>query len=79
MPIDFPNMQSLERCAEVHKFRKPLPDEEEPAYRTALADHVKSIDLVESFEIRNKVGWDQFSKAQNEGMLRDLGLNFLRT
>ena len=67
MPMDFPNMDSLKRVAKCHKFRQPRPNEAEADYRGALANHVQPRDQVESCEIRNKVGWDQFSPAQNRG------------
>ena len=44
-------------------------DEAEADYRNALADHVQPRDYIESLEIRNKVGWDKFSPAQNMDML----------
>lgn len=59
MPRDFPDMDSLVGAAKRHKFREPAEDESEGVYRMQLADHVQSIDLVESMEIRNKVGWDK--------------------
>ena len=74
MPMDFPDMKSLKLAAEVWKFRKPNFDETEQQYRTALADFVAPKDLIESCEIRNKVGWDRFTKAQNDDMLRRRGL-----
>lgn len=70
MPMDFPDMQSLVRAAKDHGFREPREGEGEAAYRTALADFVQPRDFVESCEIRNKVGWDRFSEAQNLDMLR---------
>ena len=69
MPMDFPDMKSLIRCAECWKFRAPLEAETEDRFRTALADFVQPKDLVESCEIRNKVGWDRFSDGQNADML----------
>lgn len=74
MPMDFPDMKSLTQAAELWKFRKPNKDEIEAEYRTALADHVQPRDYIESLEIRNKVGWDKFSKDQNKDMLRRKGL-----
>lgn len=59
MPRDFPDMASLTRAAKQHKFREPVEGESEAVYRDQLANHVQSIDLVESLEIRNKVGWDK--------------------
>lgn len=73
MPMDFPDMKSLVSAAEVHKFRKPQPLESEAEYRKALADHVQPIDLVESMEIRNKVGWDKFNQDANADMIRRAG------
>lgn len=66
MPMDFPDMDSLIAAAEVHKFRAPFEGEDEATFRSALANHVRPIDLVESEEIRNKVGWDKFSEEQNK-------------
>jgi len=42
MPMSFPDMDSLTRAAEVHKFRPPVELETEEEYRNALADHVAS-------------------------------------
>jgi hypothetical protein len=64
MPMDFPDMKSLCRAAEVHQFRQPNPNETELGYRNALADHVKSRDFIESEEIRNSVGWDKWNDSQ---------------
>ena len=69
MPMDFPDIKSLEMAARVHKFRKLAKGETEEQYSTALADHVAPRDLIESEEIRNKVGWDQFTDKQNEKMI----------
>ena len=68
--MDFPDMDSLKRCAECHQFRAPLPDETEDEFRVQLADFVEPIDFIESQEIRNKVGWDKFSPEQNFNLLR---------
>jgi len=70
MPMDFPDMKSLEMAAEVHKFRQLNEGETEEQYREALADHVNKIDFIEGEEIRNKVGWDRFTDKQNKAMLR---------
>lgn len=64
MPMNFPDMRSLERAAEVHKFREPLPDESETHSRQALHDHVLPIDRVESFEILFGIGWDKWTDTQ---------------
>jgi len=74
MPMDFPDMQSLKNCAKVHGFRQPMEGESEPAYRTALADHVQPRDMIESMEIRNKVGWDRFTPEQERDLLKRKGL-----
>ena len=74
MPMDFPDMRSLEFCAEVHKFRSLQEGETEDDYRTALANHVEPIDFIESCEIRNGVGWDKFSQKQNISMIRRSGM-----
>ena len=59
MPRDLPDMQSLTRSAENHGYRPPSEGESEQAYRSALADFVAGVDLIEAAEIRNKVGWDK--------------------
>lgn len=69
MPMDFPDFNSLKSAATIHKFRQPLKNETEDQFRTALANHVQPIDMIESMEIRNKVGWDRFTAAQNNQML----------
>lgn len=69
MPMDFPDMKSLERAADVWQFRKANDGETESAYRTALADFVQPKDLIESMEIRAKVGWNKFSAKDNLEML----------
>lgn len=74
MPMDFPDFKSLKRCAEARKFRQPSDGETEEEFREALADFVEPSDLVESCEIRNKVGWDRFSDRQNIDMLGRSGI-----
>ena len=69
MPMDFPDMRSLEFCAKAHKFRKPMKDEKEEDYRELLAEYVESRDFVEAQEIRNKVGWDKWDATQKRDML----------
>ena len=66
MPMDFPDYESLKQNAKMHKFRDPLEDEPEDAFRFALANHVEAVDFVEAQEIRNKVGWDKWTAKQNE-------------
>jgi hypothetical protein len=70
MPMNFPDMRSLLKEAEVTKFRSPNTGETEDEYRSALADHVERIDFIESMEIRNKVGWDQWNEDQRLDMLQ---------
>jgi len=72
MPMDFPDLKSLAVHSKMitPNFREPEENETEEHYREALADHVQPIDFLESVEIRNKVGWDKFSKEQNNDMLR---------
>jgi hypothetical protein len=72
MPRDFPDMDSLIRVAECHDFRPPADGESEDAYRSALADHVQPRDYIESLEIRNRVGWNKFTAAQNLDMITRL-------
>lgn len=64
MPMDFPDMRSLERAAEVHKFRDPLPEESETNFRQALHEHVLPIDRVESFEILFGIGCNKWTERQ---------------
>lgn len=73
MPMSFPDMKSLIRAAEAHHFRGPNLDETEEEFRKALADHVEPIDLIESCEIRNKVGWNQWNTPQQVDMLHRSG------
>jgi hypothetical protein len=75
MPMDFPDLRSLEVAARVHKFRPLDKDETEESYRSALADHVSTVDFLESEEIRNGIGWDRFSKQQNLDLLKRKGFN----
>jgi len=69
MPMNFPDLDSLQRVAKVHGFREIKPDEKEDEYRNALADHVASRDFIESQEIRHKVGWDKWDEKQKRDML----------
>jgi hypothetical protein len=70
MPMDFPDMQSLKDAAEVHKFRQPTKGETEADFRSALADHVKLRDFVESEEIRTGHGWDMFTSSEEQAAAR---------
>jgi len=69
MPMDFPDLKSLESAAKVWKFREIKKDETEDEFRNALADFVSKKDFIESQEIRNKVGWNKWSLEQNKDML----------
>lgn len=64
MPMNFPDLKSLIRAAEMWKFREIEPEETEDNYRNALADFVEPKDVIEAQEIRNKVGWDKWNKLQ---------------
>ncbi len=64
MPMNFPDMRSLEITAEVHQFRQPEKNEAEADFRKALAEHVISRDRIEAFEILFGVGWDQWNDEQ---------------
>ncbi len=75
MPMNFPDMKSLQRAAELHKFREIQEGEGEEEYREALADHVVSRDPVESGEIRYGVGWDQWTDQQKRDHLIRIGLS----
>lgn len=75
MPMDFPNLDSLKKAAEVHKFREIRTDETENEYRNALANWVASIDFIESEEIRNSVGCNKWNKKQKKEILRRSGLS----
>lgn len=70
MPMDFPDLKSLQMAAELWKFRPINEGESEDAYRSALADFVEPNDFVESQEIRNKVGWDRFTPDMAAGMVK---------
>lgn len=72
--MSFPDFDSLKFAAKVHNFRDCKADESEDEYRAALANHVNEIDFIEGEEIRNKVGWDQFTPEQNFDMLKRRGM-----
>ena len=69
MPMDFPDLESLKRAAKMWKFREIEKGETEDSFRTALANFVADKDLIESQEIRSKVGWDRWSDDQNNATL----------
>jgi hypothetical protein len=75
MPMDFPDMDSLKLPAKAHKFREPTEGETEINYRTALADHVEPMDMLESMEIRSGKGWDKFNyNEENDLLVRSMGI-----
>jgi hypothetical protein len=73
MPRSFPDLDSLENAARVHKFRQRHEDEDESNYRDALANHVRDVvgDVVESMEIRTGKGWNAFNEVDNALLLLD--------
>lgn len=71
MPMDFPNLQSLKDRAKSRNFRNCKDGETEDMYRQAFAKYMDSIDMVEANEIRNKVGWDKWTKGQKLVSLLD--------
>jgi hypothetical protein len=70
MPMSFPDMKSLQRAAQVWKFRGPEHGESEDAFREALADFVQVKDSVEAMEIRTGKGWDSWDKSQEQDAMR---------
>lgn len=70
MPMDFPDMQSLESAAKVHKFREIQDDELLSDYRKELAKHVLTIDRIEAFEILFDHGWDSWTDEEKMTALR---------
>lgn len=57
MPMSFQNMESLKARATQRKFRQPIENESEADYRTAFANFMVSVDMIESMEIRSSKGW----------------------
>ena len=64
MPVNFPDLNSLKRRAEMWNFRMPNEGESIEEYRKVLHVHVKPKDLIESFEILFGIGWDNWSSEQ---------------
>lgn len=64
MPRSFPNLKSLENNAAMRGFRTINKSETEDEYRIAFADFMKTVDIVESMEIRSGKGWDQLSPEE---------------
>ena len=75
MPMSFPDADSLQNAAKVWKFRQPAENETEEEFRLALHLHVKPEDIIESFEILFKVGWDEWTDSQKRKSLRAQGIN----
>lgn len=71
MPMSFPDFDSLKRHAAAWKFRAPNEGETEEQFREALATFIQPYDYIESHEIRNKVGWDQWTHAQRGEVARN--------
>ena len=71
MPMNFPDMESLKRHAEIWRFRQPLENESEERYRNALADFVRPTDAIEANEIRTGKGWDKWDASENLSVLID--------
>jgi hypothetical protein len=72
VPMSYPDMASLERTAEMFKFRPPHEGESEHDFRNALADFVEvhpDSNVIGGMEIRTGKGWDQFTDAENLEML----------
>jgi hypothetical protein len=61
MPMNFPDMESLETRAGQRGFRKPRENETEEIYREEFADFMKDVYIIESGEIRCKFGWDKWN------------------
>ena len=59
MPRSFPDLASLKNNAKSRGFRQPYETETENDYRSAFADFMVNVDLIESGEIRSGLGWDQ--------------------
>jgi hypothetical protein len=64
MPMDFPDIHSLEMAARCWHYRSPYPNETDVEYRLALAKYVAHQDIIEAYEIKFGVGWDRWSDAQ---------------
>lgn len=70
MPMSFPDLLSLVRCAKIWEFRLPKEDETVAEYRAALADHVRPQDRIESHEIRTGKGWYEWNDDEKEDLFR---------
>lgn len=78
MPMNFPDMMSLMRCAEVWKFRKPNDGEKEAEYRKALYEFVLPKDPIEAGEIRTGKGWDQWNESEKVLSIMDVILSNIK-
>jgi hypothetical protein len=90
MPMDFTTHESVVRRAEQRGFRSPhkggwkwtesgisrimIQPETEAEYRIAFANYMKTIDLIESEEVLNGIGWDKWNSVQKANLLKILGL-----
>lgn len=52
MPLNYSDMESLLFAANNYGFRKPNEEEKEKDYRIALSNHVRSLDIIESYKIK---------------------------
>lgn len=52
MPMTFPDLESLTYRAKMRGFRQSNENESESEYRTAFADFMQNVDMVEAGEIR---------------------------
>ena len=69
MPMDFPDLNSLERAAKIWKFRYKGPGESLDSYRASLADYVSKKDIIEGHEIRTGKGWDEWTENEKTALL----------
>lgn len=82
LQMNYPSdWNSLRRAARIHKFRQPMPGESKDVYRGQLADHLlinmfsdfdrfqKALGIIDSEEIRNGIGWDEFSQSQMTALM----------
>lgn len=75
MPMNFPDFKSLKNHAKRRNFRQPENNETEEIYRNAFAKFMDNIDMIEANEIRNKVGWDQWTDNQKLVLFLDKIMN----
>ncbi len=68
MSMSFPNIESLVARAEQRGFRMPKENESTEQYRSAFAEFMKDVDLIESFEIKNGGPGLGFAEAVGQGI-----------